>query len=59
MVEQAEVLEHDADPAPQGRQRVLARGRDVLAEQVIRPRVGRSDRNSSRSSVVLPEPEGR
>ena len=45
------------------RRRISARPRfDKVAtswpNMVIRPRVGRSDRNSRRSSVVLPEPDG-
>ena len=58
MVEQAEILEHDADAPAQRRDRVLRQGRDIVAELVISPRVGLSDRNSSRSSEVLPAPEG-
>ena len=33
MVEQAEILEHDADAPPQRGERVLAEHRDVVAEQ--------------------------
>ena len=33
VVEQAKVLEHDADPPPQRRQRILAQRRDIVAEQ--------------------------
>ena len=33
MVEQPEILEHDADAPPQCRQRVLAERRDIVAEQ--------------------------
>src|SRR5262245_37512465 len=33
MVEQTEVLEHDADAAAQGRQRILAQAADVVTEQ--------------------------
>ena len=59
VIEQAEILEHDADAAAQRRQRILApawrrRGRTW----VIRPRVGLSDRKRSRSSEVLPAPDG-
>jgi hypothetical protein len=32
MVEQSEILEHDADAAPQRRQRVLAERGDIVAE---------------------------
>ena len=58
MIEQAEILQHDADPLAQVRDLILAEQRDVVAEQLTRPRVGRSDRNNSLSSEVLPAPEG-
>src|SRR5262245_11770151 len=37
VVEQAEILEHDADAAAQDRQRILAQGRDVVTEQRDQP----------------------
>jgi hypothetical protein len=58
MIEQAEILEDDADAAAQQRQ--LGRGISEMSRpnMRIRPRVGCSDRKSSLSSVVLPAPEG-
>ena len=43
MVEQAEILQHDADPPAQVRDVVLGEQRDVLAEQVDQP-AGRPQR---------------
>ena len=58
MVEQTKILKHDADPPPQRRQPSLLRVAISCSNSVIRPRVGRSDRNSMRSSEVLPAPDG-
>ena len=40
MVEQAEILKHDADAPPQRRQRVLAQRGDIVAEQRDQPARG-------------------
>ncbi len=58
MVEQAEVLEHHADPAAQagssrGGMRAVSR-----PNRLISPRVGFSERNRRRSNEVLPAPDG-
>ena len=58
MIEQAEILEHDADAAAQIGDRVLAELRGIPVKSVIRPRVGFSDSRMRRISVVLPAPDG-
>ena len=59
MVEQAEVLEHDADAAAESSERPPRREvGHILAENEDQPRVGLSDMKSSRKSVVLPAPDG-
>ena len=59
MVEQAEILEHDADAAPKLGAAARRRGRTTFSPKTkIRPRVGRSDMNRRRNSVVLPAPDG-
>src|SRR5215216_3081425 len=40
MIEQAEILEHDADPAAQGGDRILAQAGDVVTEQIHQPTRG-------------------
>jgi hypothetical protein len=40
MVEQAEVLEHDTDAPPQGRERVGREGCDIMSEQGDQPARG-------------------
>ena len=58
VVEQAEILEDDADAPAQQRQLLARDARRSLPKMVISPRVGFSDRKSSLSSVVLPAPDG-
>ena len=59
MLEQPEILEDDADAAPQ---RGDARSAATVAASLLKmrtlPRVGRSDRKSRRSSEVFPAPDG-
>jgi len=54
-----EILQHDADPLYGDRAAIssLAKQRDVMGKQMTRPRVGRSEKNSSLNSEVLPAPE--
>ncbi len=58
MVEQAEILQHYADLAPDLRLLVLAHAADVTAEEMHEPRVGFSVASIIFSSVVLPDPDG-
>ena len=59
VVEQAEILEDDADAAAERRQVAASSGAAASrSKTVIRPRVGFSDRKKSRMSVVLPAPDG-
>ena len=59
MVEQAELLEHDADVAAHLEEAVLFRARwTSWPNMVARPRLGFSDSSRSLSSEVLPEPDG-
>jgi hypothetical protein len=59
VIEQAKILQHDADALAQIGDLVLAELRDVVAEQIDEaPCLGRCDRNNRRSSDVLPAPEG-
>lgn len=58
MVEQAEILEDDADAAAQKRQFGAGISEMSRPNMRIRPRVGCSDMKSIRSSDVLPAPDG-
>ncbi len=58
VVEQAEILEYDADPPAHRRQVALASEAASRSKTVIRPRVGFMDRKKRRISDVLPAPDG-
>ena len=58
VADQAEVLEHDADPAAKIGKDVARRVGQVLPNSWIRPRVGRCARYRSCRSDVLPAPDG-
>ena len=58
MVEQAEILEYDADAPPEAGDGDLVEGRASRPKIRIMPRVGLSESSMRRSKVVLPAPDG-
>jgi len=59
VIEQAKVLQHDADPLAQVGDLILAEQRDVMAEQIDEDHgSAASTGNNSRNSEVLPAPDG-
>ena len=58
MVEQAEILEDDADAPTKPGELFLGQRAASWPKMWIVPRVGRSDSSINRNNVVLPAPDG-